>query len=85
MIAHRKVNHQVVEKPTHYNKHMKNLMKTENVRSAFRSLRCINDAPERERQGAGVAAAVAARAGVTPRAVPLADAQAELRRQGVAL
>lgn len=36
-------------------------------------------------QGAGVAAAVAARAGVTPRAVPLADVQAELRRQGVAL
>jgi hypothetical protein len=34
-------------------------------------------------QAAGVAAALAARAGVQPRAVPVADIQAELRRQGV--
>ena len=34
-------------------------------------------------QAAGVAAALAARAGVHPRAVPVADIQAELRRQGV--
>ena len=34
-------------------------------------------------QAAGVAAALAARTGVQPRAVPVADIQAELRRQGV--
>ena len=34
-------------------------------------------------QAAGVAAALAARAGVQPRAVPVADIQAELRKQGV--
>ena len=34
-------------------------------------------------QAAGIAAALAARAGVQPRAVPVADIQAELRRQGV--
>jgi hypothetical protein len=36
-------------------------------------------------QGAGVAAAVAARSGVPPRQAPIADVQAELRRQGVTL
>ena len=34
-------------------------------------------------QAAGVAAALAARTGVQPRAVPVADIQAELRKQGV--
>jgi len=34
-------------------------------------------------QGAGVAAAVAADAGTTPREVDIAAVQAELRRQGV--
>lgn len=36
-------------------------------------------------QGAGAAAAVAAKTGTTPRAVDVADVQAELRRQGVEL
>lgn len=36
-------------------------------------------------QGAGVCAAIAARRGLTPREVPLADVQAELRRQGANL
>ncbi len=36
-------------------------------------------------QGAGAAAAIASRHHVTPRAVDVAEVQAELRRQGVVL
>ncbi len=57
----------------------RNIGGTHKAHSNFRAMPiCLNVG-----QGVGVAAAIAAARGIVPRAVPPADIQAELRRQGV--